>query len=102
MAEENTQCPVKIKPMAEWIKEEDPRGFCRECTLGPVLQWYHEELEANGHSEQAKELEKLAQQAENLPLQLCQRLDTIKSEVEKPLRERLLDFDCAAQSYEPD
>ena len=100
--EENTQCTVKIKPMAEWIKEEDPQGICRECTLGPVLQWYHDELEAKGHSEQAKELEKISRQAEELPLQLCEKLDRIKGEVEKPLRERLLEFDRAAQSYEPD
>ena len=102
MAEEKVKCLVDIKPMAEWIKEEDPRGICRECLLGPVLQWYHEELEAKGHSEQAHELEKIAQQADELPLQLCKKFDTIKNEVEESLRERLLEFDCAAQSYEPE
>jgi len=96
------ECPVEIKPMAEWVKEPDPRGICRECLLGPVLQWYHEELEAKGYSEQAHELEKLSRQAEELPLQLCEQFDKIKGEVEESLRERLLDFDCATQSYEPE
>lgn len=102
MAEENVKCPVEIKPMAEWVKEEDSRGICRECLLGPVLQWYHEELEANGHSDMALELEKISRQAEELPLQLCEKFDRIKSEVEESLRERLLDFDCAAQTYVPE
>jgi len=97
-----SECPVKIKPMAEWVIEEDPRGICRECLLGPVLQWYHEELEAKGYSEQAQDLEKLSRQAEELPLQLCEQFDKIKGEVEESLRERLLDFDCAVQSYEPE
>jgi len=97
-----SECPVEIKPMAEWVSEEDPRGICRECLLAPVIQWYHEELEARGYSEQAQKLEKLSRQAEELPLQLCEEFDKIKSEVEGSLRERLLDFDCAVQSYEPE
>jgi hypothetical protein len=102
MTEDNVKCPVEIKPMVEWVKEPDPRGICRECLLGPVLQWYHEELEARGYSEQAHKLEKLSRQAEELPLQLCEEFDKIKGEVEESLRERLLDFDCAVQSYEPE
>ncbi len=35
-------------------------------------------------------------------MQLCEELDKIKSEVEESLRERLEEFDCAAQAYEPD
>ena len=99
---EEAKCPVKLKPMKEWIQETDPKGICRECLLGPVLQWYHEELEAKGYSEKAHELEKISRQAEELPLQLCEKFDKIKSEVEESLRERLEEFDCAAQAYEPE
>lgn len=101
MAEE-AKCPVELKPMVQWIQEEDPRGICRSCLLGPVLQWYHEELEARGHSDKAHELEKLAQQADELPLTLCKEFDRIKGVVEEPLRERLKDFDCATQSFNAD
>lgn len=96
------ECPVEIKPMLDWVKEDDPKGICRSCLLGPVLQWYHEELDAKGHHDLAFELEKLSRQADELPLQLCETFDKIKGEVEEPLRERLLEFDCAVQSYEPE
>jgi len=102
MPEEKNKCSVSIKPMAAWIAEEDPQGVCRECLLGPVLQWYREELETKGHSEKSSDLGKIAETPEVLPLQLCQQFDKIKGEVEGPLRERLLDFDCAVQSYKPE
>ena len=102
MPEEKKKCPVELKPMAAWIKEEDPQGVCRECLLGPVLQWYQEELKTKGHSEKSSDLAKIAEAPEVLPLQICQQFDKIKGEVEEPLRERLLDFDCAVQSYKPE
>jgi len=96
------KCPVELKPMAQWVQEEDPRGICRECLLGPILQWYREELNEKGYSKFIEELDTIARAAEVLPLQLCEELDKIKSEVEEPLRERLEEFDCAAQAYEPE
>ncbi len=96
------KCPVELKPMKEWVQEPDPRGICRECLLGPVLQWYQEELSDKGHGEHVKVLNDIAKQAELLPLQLCEEFDKIKGEVEEPLRERLEEFDCAAQAYEPE
>ena len=96
------KCLVEIKPMAVWVQEEDPKGICRDCLLAPVLQWYREELNEKGYSKFTEELDKIARAAEVLPLQLCEELDKIKSEVEKSLRERLEEFDCAAQAYEPE
>ena len=95
------KCAVDLKPMATWIKEEDPDGTCRDCLLGPVLQWYRDELEEKGHSKFVGELDQLAKTAELLPLQLCEEFDKIKSGVEESLRERLEEFDCAAQAYDP-
>ena len=37
-----------------------------------------------------------------MPLTLCKEFDRIKDAVEEPLRERLKDFDCATQSFNPD
>ena len=96
------KCPVELKPMATWIKEEDPRGICRECLLGPVLQWYRDELKDKGHDRFVEELGEISRRAELLPLQLCEEFDKIKSEVEESLRERLEEFDCAAQAYKPE
>jgi len=96
------KCPIELKPMATWVKEEDPRGICRECLLAPVLQWYREELDAKGYSNFVGELNAIARAAEVLPLQICEKFDKIKGEVEESLRERLEEFDCAVQAYEPE
>ena len=96
------KCLVELKPMAAWVQEEDPKGICRDCLLGPVLQWYREELNEKGYTKFTEELDTIARAAEVLPLQLCEELDKIKSEVEGSLRERLEEFDCAAQAYKPD
>ena len=96
-------CP-SLKPMAEWIKEESPLT-CKPCLLGPVAQWYRDELKGKGHQEKADSIEKMADSTDmDVPesvLTFCQELDNIKATVEEPLRERLKDFDCAAQSYDP-
>jgi hypothetical protein len=97
---ETAKCPIQLKPMAEWVGEEDKNGLCRECLLGPVVQWYRDTLQENKKESMAAELSDLTEAA--TPLQLCEKLDTIKGEVEESLRERLLDFDCAAQTYEPE
>ena len=96
------KCPIELKPMKDWVQEPDPRGICRECLLPPVLQWYRDELKSKGHMNFVTDLDKIARAAEVLPLQLCEKLDKIKGEVEESLRERLKEFDCAAQTYEPE
>ena len=96
------KCLVELKPMKAWVQEEDPRGICRECLLGPVLQWYRDELNAKGYTKFVDELNQITHEAEVLPLTLCEKLDSIKGEVEESLRERLEEFDCAAQTYNPD
>ncbi len=93
------KCPVDLKPMADWVGENDPK-VCRPCMLAPVVQWYAEELRAAGKTGLALKLEEQANTEE--PLTLCRELDTIKEQAEEPLRERLLDFDCAAQTFKED
>lgn len=103
MAEEG-KCPVELKPMEEWVKEGKPEE-CRPCLLGPVAQWYRDELEGKGHKDKAQVIEKLADETDvnntEQVLTFCRELDNIKNSVEEPLRERLKDFDCAAQSFDP-
>lgn len=104
--EETRQCPSLT--MEEWIKQEDPHKDdevkCRPCRLGVIANWYFTELEEQGHKDLAASLETITTKEDdpNLPLTLCKEFDRIKEVVEKPLRERLKDFDCATQSFNPD
>ena len=104
--EEKPRCPEFS--MEEWIGQEDPYKddpeLCRPCRLGVIANWYFNELEDQGHKELAVSLEKIANKEDDpeLPLTLCKEFDRIKDTVEEPLRERLKDFDCATQSFNPD
>jgi hypothetical protein len=98
-APERKKCSIDLKPMAEWVGGSDPK-VCRPCLLGPVLQWYADELRQNGKGAMADSLIEKANIDE--PLTLCKELDTIKERVESSLRERLEDFDCAVQTYNDD
>lgn len=92
------------KPMGDWIQEPDPK-VCRPCALGPVVQWYRDTLKELAQAEYAAELEKLADETNvddpQSVLTMCRELDKIKASVGDALRERLRDFDCSAQSYQP-
>jgi len=101
---EESKCPVELKPMEKWV-QEGKEGECRPCQLGVVAQWYNDELKDQGEKQKAANLEKIAEETDvnNMEqvLTLCKEFDTIKKTVEEPLRERLKDFDCACQSYDP-
>lgn len=94
------ECPIPVKPMQEWIVEDVQGRECRPCALGPTVQWYTSELEERGKKEMAQELLSVAEKEDINPLTLCEQLDKIKEQVGGPLRERLLEFDCATQLYE--
>ena len=106
MTEEQRQCPTFT--MEEWISQKDPHKddprYCRPCQLGVTANWYHSELEDQGRKDLAEKLEKITNDTNNpnMPLILCKEFDRIKKVVEEPLRERLKDFDCATQSFDPD
>jgi len=105
-ASEERSCPQFS--MEEWIGQEDPHKddpkHCRPCRLGVTASWYHNELEEQGHKDLAENIEKIAAEEGDaeMPLTLCKEFDRIKGVVEEPLRERLKDFDCATQSFNPD
>jgi len=95
-------CEKPVIPMEEWMKghendEELGVADCRPCALGPVLGWYRDELQANGKEGEAAQVVQAAEESD--PLTVCKLLDNIKANVGEPLRERLKDFDCAAQSF---
>ena len=106
MAEEKRKCPLFT--MDEWIRQEDPRKddpkYCRPCQLGVIASWYINELKEQGHQGLAAVIEQISfdETDPELPLTLCKQFDIIKAVVEEPLRERLKDFDCATQAFNPD
>jgi len=102
---EQRQCPAFT--MEEWIRQEDPHkddpNHCRPCRLGVTANWYYNELKEQGHPDLAAVIEKVAEDPDpDMPLTLCKEFDIIKNVVEEPLRERLKDFDCATQAFNPD
>ncbi len=97
-------CRVELQPMAKWVKVADS-GSCRPCTIAPVASWYHSELTERGKKVEADRLEaKVNSMNEDNPddvVALCEEMDKIKDEVDGETKTRLQEFDCAAQSYDP-
>jgi predicted GNAT family acetyltransferase len=96
LAANGTVCP-ELKSMTEWAAGEDT-AICRECMLTITIPWYFEELEALGDKELVDDLEKI--QKEGDPLKVAAALDQIKEQVSPEVKQRLLEFDCASQSFE--
>ncbi len=102
--QEEKPCP-NLQPMAEWIKGEAP-GECRPCILTPVVQWYWQELKERGYEDIAAELQAevdvLEEDNAEQVMALCKDLDEIKAAAPLELRQRLEEFDCSIQSFDPD
>lgn len=94
MPEANDQCKNRI-PMSEWIKEDSPE--CRPCLLSPAAAWYYEELNDQGHTEEANHLKGVVSDPDVSPGQVAEELDAIKLAAPKELRARLNEFDCTVQ-----
>ena len=85
-----------ITGMKEWIEGGDERE-CRPCLLAPVIRWYRDELQQRGLNELAHEMEAAIEGAD--PLVIAERFDDIKNKVPDDVKERLKEFDCAAQLF---
>ena len=96
--QEEDPCACTV-PMAEWIEGETEEE-CRSCLLPPVVQWYNEELKERGLTEEVNKLEASVEEAD--PAGIAKTLDEIREAAPEELRTRLLDFDCAAQTFEGD
>ena len=84
-------------PMTEWVKEQSKS--CRPCLLGPVVQWYTEELQDKGHKPLADGLMKAVDENDTDAVPVCQKMDEIKENVGVELKARLREFDCEIQNY---
>ena len=84
--------------MADWVNK-GPTDACRPCALPVAIQWYKEELETEGQTGLAANLERVALSED--PLTTARELDRLKEIVAPKLKLRLLDFDAATQANTP-
>lgn len=96
--QEGDPCACTV-PMAEWL-EGGTEEECRPCLLPPVVQWYNEELKERGLTEEVSKLSAAVEEAD--PAGVARTLDEIREAAPEELKTRLLDFDCAAQTFEGD
>lgn len=92
--QQGTACP-DLRPMKEWVAEDDPDS-CRPCVLPVAMSWYYEELNERGLADLAQELDTVKDTGD--PDQVAEMLDSIKKRVDPEVKNRLLEFDCATQS----
>ena len=100
----DSKCSSPLIPMADWIKSNGNGGGegedCKPCMLAPIVSWYKDVLDENGKTNLSNELVESANDKSGNSITICKKLDDIKSQVDESLRERLMGFDCAAQTYE--
>jgi len=84
--------------MEEWITAKQEAGADMSCALPLVCGWYEDELQENDHAELAEELSQVRGKGEdNDPVEVCRKMDEIKTSVPENLRNRLFEFDCSTQ-----
>ncbi len=80
--------------MAPWIeKHKDNVEKCAPCTLSMVSQWYKQTLPPDTTAS----LQELVDKKDAVAI--AKELDNIKSKATPQIKDRLLDFDCSAQSF---
>lgn len=86
------------RPMGEWMKEDDP-DVCRPCVLPVTMSWYYNELNERGLETLAQELDQVKDTGD--PQKVAETLDSIKERAGPDVAERLREFDCATQQFDP-
>jgi hypothetical protein len=98
---EGFSCTKKVKPMKEWVQEEDPDPeICHPCLIPPAAASYMGTLEEAGAAPQIKKLEEAWNSGDSLTV--AETLDTIKEEVGEDLKKELMALDCFTQSFKPE
>jgi len=99
MSIEGFECAIKVKPIVDWVQEEDEK-VCHSCLIKPLVSYYLGTLQESVDPK-AKEMEesiKKAWESADL-LTIAKELDKIKKEVGDNLRRELVALDCFTQSY---
>ena len=85
------------RPLKEWVAEAHAPDQCPPCILPVGMAWYYEELNEHGQQPIAAELD-LLKDTGNVD-QVADFMDQVKGRVDPALRTRLLEYDCAMQSF---
>ncbi len=96
---EGETCNCKdVKPLSEWVQEESKNpDLCHPCMLPLTGTWYEEALAEAGRGDLAEDLSRL-RSGENATVEVVAAfMDSLKEKVEGPLKERLIELDCATQ-----
>lgn len=86
-----------VKPIVEWVEEED-NSSCHPCLIAPLASFYMGILKNSGELKLATRLKEIYEESGDI-LTISQELDKIKSEVGEAIRQELRDLDCYAQSF---
>ena len=94
-------CNIKVRPVAEWVDDKEvAKESCPPCLIAPLSSYYLGALEEAGETKLISELKQLFE--EGNVLTISKKLDTIKTDVGKALREQLRNLDCFAQTFKPE
>ncbi len=102
MPDEEFKCTLKeIKPIKDWLaagKTKNELGEnCPPCLLAPLGSFYLGILEENNLVAEAKGLQDIWKDQDGE--KAAELLDDIKTRVPENVKAKLLEIDCAAQSY---
>lgn len=92
------ECKIKVKPLTDWVQQEETDKQCPVCLMKPLVEYYIGTLEKQKATKQLQELQNAWEKAEVLTI--AKTMDRIKSEVGDNLKDELIALDCFAQSYE--
>jgi len=89
-------CTIKVRPVREWVDDDNAEG-CPPCLIAPLSSYYLGALEKAGETKIAGELKQAFEKGDILTI--CDKLDTIKSDVGESLSKQLRNLDCYAQTF---
>lgn len=96
---EGFECAIKVKPIVDWVQEEDEE-VCHPCLIKPLINYYLGTIQESTDSkakEMAENIKKAWESADLLTI--AKELDKVKKEVGDNLRRELITLDCFTQSY---
>lgn len=93
---EKCQLP-KLDSLESWVEKGETNDNCPPCLLKPLASWYLDALQENKETDMANELQSVFESGDILTI--AKTMDIIKNRAENELREKLLNFDCMAQSF---
>jgi hypothetical protein len=93
------KCDVNLKPLTDWVSEEDEQGKCRPCQVPQIVADYKRALIDAGLEEVVSEM---GIDGDTTPEDVCQLLDSLVEASDSELRCELEQINCKYQTDDPD